>query len=187
MRSSLDYAVPKNLTQSREFRSKFDSMDPDKSVQREYYNTAKAMLKHRSGTNGEDLYFYNTRTKTWYSSTTGIQAGTPDYTDEIKRALRESKTGDIVSFHNHPLGMPPSAGDLNAALKNGYKKGYTIGHNGVIFEYTAPIYIIDEAVYNKRISLHLQRGNSEFVAQINALRDLQEFYKFNFKEMKSDG
>lgn len=28
--------------------------------------------------------------------------------------------------------MPPSDGDLNAALANGYKKGYTIGHNGVI-------------------------------------------------------
>ena len=187
MQSSSDYAVPKDLVKSREFRSKFDSMDSDKKLQRQYYQVAKKMLNHRSGTNGEDLYFYNTRTKKWYSSTTGTQAGTPDYTEEIRRALQESEKDEIVSFHNHPLGMPPSAGDLNAALKNGYQKGYTIGHDGTVFEYTAPIFIIDEAVYNKRISLHAEKGASEFQAQVNALLDLQEFYKFKFKEMKSDG
>ena len=187
MQSSSDYAVPKDLVKSREFRSKFDSMDSDKKLQRQYYQVAKKMLNHRSGTNGEDLYFYNTRTKKWYSSTTGTQAGTPDYTEEIRRALQESEKDEIVSFHNHPLGMPPSAGDLNAALKNGYQKGYTIGHDGTVFEYTAPIFIIDEAVYNKRISLHAEKGDSEFQAQENALLDLQEFYKFKFKEMKSDG
>lgn len=187
MQSSSDYAVPKDLVKSREFRSKFDSMDSDKKLQRQYYQIAKKMLNHRSGTNGEDLYFYNTRTKKWYSSTTGTQAGTPDYTEEIRRALQESEKDEIVSFHNHPLGMPPSAGDLNAALKNGYQKGYTIGHDGTVFEYTAPIFIIDEAVYNKRISLHAEKGDSEFQAQVNALLDLQEFYKFKFKEMKSDG
>lgn len=177
MQSSSDYAVPKDLVKSREFRSKFDSMDSDKKLQRQYYQVAKKMLNHRSGTNGEDLYFYNTRTKKWYSSTTGTQAGTPDYTEEIRRALQESEKDEIVSFHNHPLGMPPSAGDLNAALKNGYQKGYTIGHDGTVFEYTAPIFIIDEAVYNKRISLHAEKGDSEFQAQVNALLDLQEFYK----------
>ena len=187
MQSSSDYAVPKDLVKSREFRSKFDSMDSDTKLQRQYYQVAKKMLNHRSGTNGEDLYFYNTRTKKWYSSTTGTQAGTPDYTEEIRRALQESEKDEIVSFHNHPLGMPPSAGDLNAALKNGYQKGYTIGHDGTVFEYTAPIFIIDEAVYNKRISLHAEKGDSEFQAQVNALLDLQEFYKFKFKEMKSDG
>ena len=166
MQSSSDYAVPKDLVKSREFRSKFDSMDSDKKLQRQYYQVAKKMLNHRSGTNGEDLYFYNTRTKKWYSSTTGTQAGTPDYTEEIRRALQESEKDEIVSFHNHPLGMPPSAGDLNAALKNGYQKGYTIGHDGTVFEYTAPIFIIDEAVYNKRISLHAEKGDSEFLFEL---------------------
>lgn len=80
--------------------------------------------------------------------------------------------------------MPPSAADLNAALKNGYQKGYTIGHNGVIFEYTAPIHLIDESIYNNRIGSHIEKGNNEFEAQINALIDLQELYKFKFREVK---
>ena len=183
MQSSSDYAVPKDLVKSREFRSKFDSMDSDKKIQRQYYQVAKKMLSHRSGTNGEDLYFYNTRTKKWYRSTTGTQAGTPDYTEEIRRALQESKKGEIVSFHNHPLGMPPSAGDLNAALRNGYKKGYTIGHDGSVFEYTAPKYRIDEAVYSNRIGSYTENGIGEFEAQLNALVDLQELYGFEIREV----
>ena len=184
MQSSSDYAVPKNLTESREFRSKFDSMDSDKRVQRQYYQVAKEMLQHRSSTNGEDLYFYNTRTKKWYRSITGTQAGTPDYTEEIRRALQESEKGDIVSFHNHPLGMPPSAGDLNAALKNGYKKGYTIGHDGIIFEYTKPEYLIDQSIYDTRISKYKDLGQAEFEAQYNALIDLSKLYGFSVKEVK---
>lgn len=183
MRSSSDYAVPKGLVSSREFRSKFDSMDNDKRIQREYYQAVKEMLAHRSGNNGEDLLYYNTVTNKWYKSTTGTTAGTPDYTKEILQALRESKPNEIVSFHNHPLGMPPSVYDLNAALINGYQKGYTIGHNGKIFEYTAPKYIIDEAVYNKRIGAYIEKDCSEFAAQLNALIDLQEFYGFDFKEV----
>lgn len=49
MRSSSDYAVPKDLVSSREFRSKFDSLDTDKHIQREYYQAVKEMLTHRSG------------------------------------------------------------------------------------------------------------------------------------------
>lgn len=184
MQSSSDYAVPKDLVKSREFRSKFDSMDSDKKLQRQYYQVAKKMLNHRSGTNGEDLYFYNTRTKKWYSSTTGTQAGTPDYTEEIRRALQESEKDEIVSFHNHPLGMPPSAGDLNAALKNGYQKGYTIGHDGIIFEYTKPEYLIDQSIYNTRISKYKDLGQTEFEAQYNALIDLSRLYGFSVKEVK---
>lgn len=184
MQSSSDYAVPKDLVKSREFRSKFDSMDSDKKIQRRYYQVAKKMLRHRSGTNGEDLYFYNTRTKKWYSSTTGKQAGTPDYTEEIRRALQESEKGEIVSFHNHPLGMPPSAGDLNAALKNGYQKGYTIGHDGTVFEYTAPKYSIDKSIYDTRISKYKFLGQTEFEAQYHALIDLAELYDFSIRKVE---
>lgn len=113
-----------------------------------------------------------------------IKAGTPAYTEEILHGLQESQKGDIVSFHNHPLGMPPSAADLNAALRNGYQKGYTIGHNGVIFEYTAPKYPIDESIYNSRISKYKSLGQTEFDAQHNALIDLSELYGFSIKEVK---
>ena len=80
--------------------------------------------------------------------------------------------------------MPPSAGDLNAALKNGYQKGYTIGHDGIIFEYTKPEYLIDQSIYNTRISKYKDLGQTEFEAQYNALIDLSRLYGFSVKEVK---
>ena len=113
------------------------------------------------------MYFYNTRTKKWYSSTTGTQAGTPDYTEEIRRALQESEKGEIVSFHNHPLGVPPSAGDLNAALKNGYQKRI----------YTT------QYVRCKKSKIY-KKGCSEFEVQLNTLLELKELFQFDVREVK---
>ncbi|MBQ9673304.1 MAG: hypothetical protein IJV39_01625 [Ruminococcus sp.] len=183
MRHSSDYAVPKGLTSTREFREKFNQMDSDPNLQREYYQKSKEMLAHRSGNNGEDLMFYNTQTGKWYISNTGTEAGRPDYNEQIIRGLKESQKGEIVSFHNYPTGMPPSDSDLNAALKNGYGKGYTIGHNGRIFEYTAPKELIPESSYLMHVESFKQLGKNEYDAQIMALNRLSEIYSFDFREV----
>ena len=185
MRSAPEFAVPKGLTESRGFREKFNNMTDDPVLQRSYYQAAKEMLHHRSGTNGEDLYFYNTRTGEWTKSTTGTLEGRPDYTPEIEKAIAESKRGELVAFHNHPLGMPPSASDFNAALKNGYAIGYTIGHDGRIFEYSAPEMQIPQTIYVNRIA-GFKKDNpeaSEYEAQLHALIDLQDLFGFVFREV----
>lgn len=79
--------------------------------------------------------------------------------------------------------MPPSDGDLNAAYKRGYAKGYTIGHNGKIFEYTAPIAKIPDGMYNSIYSTYLDDGYSMYDAQINTLDDLQKIFHFTYKEV----
>lgn len=181
--SSSDYAVPKGLVDSRSFREKFDHMDEDEDVCREYYRTAKKMLQHRSGTDGEDLYFWNSRLGKWYKSTTGKEKGSPEYTDEIVRAIKNAQNGELVSFHNHPQSMPPSVNDLNAALRNGYKKGYIICHNGKIFEYTAPQEKIDEITYVSSIKSYLKAGKSQYEAQLLTIKELSREYEFTFKEV----
>ncbi|MBR4347149.1 MAG: hypothetical protein IKP75_09515 [Oscillospiraceae bacterium] len=82
-----------------------------------------------------------------------------------------------------PAGMPPSEDDLNSAFKHGYAKGYTIGHNGRIFEYTAPIAKIPESSYNYYLSEFLGKGLNTFDAQIETLKALQGTYGFTFKEI----
>lgn len=126
-------------------------MADDADTQKEYYQAAKDILKHRSGQNGEDLYLYNTKTKKWYKSTTGTEAGKPEYMQNIIDGIANDKRGELVSFHNHPAGMPPSVDDINAAFKNGYAKGYALCHNGRIFEYSGADRYIDESIYNLRI------------------------------------
>ncbi len=183
-RHSQKYAVPQNLTESSSFTRKFISMTDDAELRRQFYQESKAMLHNRSGTNGEDLKYYNPRLKKWYRSTKGTEAGSPDYNNEILQGLSEAEPFELISFHNHPKGMPPSDVDLNCALQNKYKAGYTIGHNGTIFEYTAPKYYIDGNVYTSRVASYTEKGYSEFDAQLNALKDLQGIYQFEFREVK---
>ena len=184
MSRSSEYAVGKDMTSSGDFIRRFSLMTDDIPLRREFYQECKNMLHRRSGNNGEDLLYYNPRLNKWYRSTSGTEAGKPDYTDEIWLGLRENKNNELIAFHNHPLGMPPSAFDLNAALQNGYSKGYTIGHNGRIFEYTAPRERISVDSYNTLISKYLNLGYGEFAAQCAALDYLKELYCFTYREVR---
>lgn len=178
------YAVDSKTLESRSFVEMFDKMTNDSALRREYLRNSKEMLKHRSGQNGEDLYLYNTKTKRWVKSTTGKEAGTPKYTDEIKEAILKANKGELISFHNHPASMPPSADDINAAFHNGYSKGYVLCHNGKIYEYTASDRYINISLYNLRIADFQEKGYTEFEAQLETMKYLSKMYGFEFKEVK---
>lgn len=182
--SSLNYAVKKDLTSSREFTSKIKSLTNDKELQRQFYAETKAMLEHRSGTNGEDLKLYNPRLKKWYRSTNGTEAGKPEYNDEIIQGFKDALPEELIVFHNHPAGMPPSIDDLNAAYERKYAKSYIICHDGKVFEYTAPKYEIPEVIYNGRIAKYIKEGYSEFEAQLRALEEIKDIYEFDFSEVR---
>lgn len=181
---SMNYAVESKMLNSRTYVEKFKLMTDDSVLRKEYLSNAKTMLQHRSGQNGEDLYLYNTITKRWAKSTSGKQAGTPEYTDEIKNTILKSKRGELISFHNHPASMPPSAADINAAFHNGYLKGYILCHDGKIYEYTAPDREVSGAIYDLRIADYEEMGYTEFEAQLEAMKYLSEMYGFVFKEVK---
>ena len=184
IKKSRTYAVDPKVIDGRAYADKFTSMTDDKHLRREYQKAAKDILHHRSGQNGEDLYLYNSRTKTWVRSTTGSEAGTPEYTQPILDAIKKAKTGELVSFHNHPESMPPSDSDLNAALQNGYSAGYILCHNGTIFEYTAPKRYIRSTIYDLYIARYKVQGYNEYEAQVKTMHDLADEFGFSFKEVK---
>lgn len=181
---SKEFAVDPKVIQSRAYAEKFDSMASNQQERREYLRAAKEMLQHRSGQNGEDLYLYNRATGKWFRSTTGSEAGTPEYTQTILDAVAKSKAGQLVSFHNHPASMPPSAADINAALHNGYSVGYALCHDGTIYEYSAGKDYIDDGIYTRRIEYFKKRGYNEHDAQVATMQYLAEQYGFRFKEVE---
>lgn len=179
-----DFAVENRMLESREYIKKFDRMTDDPETRREYYKAAKEMLNHRSGQNGEDLYLYNTTTKKWYKSTSGTTAGTPEYTKEILDAINNSAVGELIAFHNHPSSMPPTAYDINAALKNGYNKGFALCHDGKIYEYVASDRYIDTTIYEISVAKFKKVCYNELDAQTKAMDYLSEIYGFTYKEVK---
>lgn len=180
----IDFVVESKMLSTKEYLNKFNKITENSDLRREIYKHAKEILHHRSGQDGEDLYLYNLVTKKWVKSTTGIEKGTPEYTDEIKQAIKNAKPGELISFHNHPASMPPSNSDINAALQNRYSKGYVLCHDGKIYEYTASNSKITNLVYDLVVAKWKYRGYNEFEAQIEALKELSKDYGFTFKELE---
>ena len=179
-----DFAVENKVIQSRKYRDKFNKITDNLALRRDYYKAAKEMLNHRSGQNGEDLYLYNTETKEWFKSTSGTEVGHPEYSEDIEKAIKKASPGELIAFHNHPNSMPPSASDINAALKNGYSKGYVFCHNGKIFEYTPSEEWVNIISYELHIAKYKKMLYNEFEAQVRTMKELSKDFGFLFKEVK---
>lgn len=180
---NIKYAVPHKIIENREYVQKFDNIADTPEERREYYKAAKEILTHRSGQNGEDLYLYDTKNKKWHKSVTGNMAGTPEYTEEILKAIKTADRDTLVSFHNHPSSMPPSVDDINAASQNGYKMAYVLCHDGKIYRYSTSERYIGLQIYELRIARYRQKGYNEFKAQRQTIIDLSKEYGFLFEEV----
>ena len=176
--------VNKTYIDSGEYKRKFDNATDNPKVNKALYDSAKAALKHRSGTEFEDMY--------WIDGITGevILAVTDSskkrsivYSDKIKSTI--SKNDNIVTLHTHPSSMPPSIEDFNSCCSNGYKMGYVACHNGKVFEYSSE-QIISDVLYNLSIAKYVKTGFSEYEAQVKTLEEFQKNYIIHFKEVTSD-
>ena len=129
------------------------------------------------------MYLYNRVTGKWFRSTTGSEAGTPEYTKTIIDAISKAEHGQLVAFHNHPASMPPSDGDLNAAKQNGYAVGYALCHNGRIFEYTSPSRPIRSTAYDLIIANFKEKGYNEY--DIPRTEQVEKFRKMTQAEREA--
>ena len=168
--------------ESGEYRRKFDNLTPNAEVNRVLYSKAKEMLKHRSGTLYEDMYWIDGDTgKIIISALNEQTERAVAYTGAMKKALKGHD--NIIALHTHPHSMPPSASDFNACYKNNYKQGFIICHNGKIFGYNANENI-ENTLYTAYIEKFIEQGFSEFDAQIKALTKLKDNSDIDFWEVE---
>lgn len=174
--------VNKSYIEGGEYRRKFNKISDNPEVNKALYNAAKIALKHRSGTELEDMY--------WFDGTTGqiiskeINAVNPrivTYSDKTKSAIRSNDS--IIALHTHPSSMPPSVDDFNACYNNGYKCGFVVCHNGKIYGYSSEQFI-NPKLYELSIGDYIDSGLSEFEAQMHTLIDLKRNYKIDFWEVE---
>ena len=167
---------------SGEYRNKFNHITDNDDVNRVIYSKAKEMLKHRSGTKFEDMY--------WIDKTTGAvvasvlneqQEERIIYTESVLKAISGQK--NLIAMHTHPNSMPPSAADFNSAFYNEYAASFVFCHDGKIFGYTSNK-ILSTYVYERYISEFKAIGLQEYEAQIKALDKLRQNYEIDFWEVK---
>lgn len=166
---------------SGEYRSKFDKITDNISINRILYNKAKEMLNHRSGTKYEDMYWIDGVTgEVLASALNEQQESTVKYTDAIKKAI--SGKENLIAFHTHPNSMPPSAADFNSMLTHEYSIAFVLCHDGKIIQYLSN-QEISGTLYNLYLGEYLDNGYTEFEAQWKTLEKLKENYDIDFWEV----
>lgn len=170
-------------TAEKDFTAKFDpkseqqtakyySLGENESVTHTLINAQAEIIRHRGGTNYEDLAFidenghYKIQKK--FNSEAEVEP-----TREMKQMLNESKPYSIISIHNHPLSTTPSISDMHLSYQRKYKYGLVECHDGTVIKYKSLIpldEITPEKTYYGRtllVDLKMTRLN-------NALHDISE-------------
>lgn len=167
---------------SGEYRNKFDKITDNKDVNRIIYSKAKEMLLHRSGTLYEDMY--------WFDADTGkiiakeIDSSEEEqilYSESISKAIKGGNK--IIAVHTHPCSMPPSIADFNSAKDHNYMLGVVLCHDGKIFCYKSDE-IISKMMYNLYVADYYVQFQDEFLAQLEAIKELSETYSIEFWEVR---
>lgn len=176
--------VNKTYIDSGEYRRKFDKLTDNPEVNKAVYDCAKSALKHRSGTELEDMY--------WFDGATGkiiakeLNSTNPRqvvYSAATKSAVGSAEIKSIIALHTHPSSMPPSIEDFNACFRHGYKCGFIACHNGKVYGYSSE-QLISAKLYELCVGDFLDNGLPEFEAQTKALEELKRNHKIDFWEVK---
>lgn len=178
-----DTLVNKTYIDSGEYKRKFDSLSDNNEVNKILYIKAKEVLKHRSGTNLEDMFWIDGETGTVVAQeiTQTIEKKVI-YSKSTERAVKNHAEGKLITIHNHPSSMPPSIDDFNSCYRNKYAVSYVLCHNGCVYGYKSE-QLISPMLYDAYVGAGMRDGLSEFDAQINAIHKLCTNHMISFWEV----
>jgi len=177
-----DTLVNKIYIESGEYRRKFDKISENEVLNRNIYQKAKEALQHRSGTEYEDMFWFDVTSGNVILEVTDSSVKRAIvYTNRINNVIKDNN--EIVTLHTHPSSMPPSVSDFNSCYRNHYKKGIIACHDGKIFVYTAK-QEVNETLYDMYIRSFIDDGYSVFDSQVKALDKLKQNYDIEFWEVK---
>ena len=110
---------------SGEYKRKFDSISNNKELSRIIYKISKNMLKHRSGTKYEDMYWIDLDTLNVVAKeTTAVVEKRIVYSVATERKIK--KYNNLLTLHTHPDSFPPSIDDLNSNFDHAYTAGIVL-------------------------------------------------------------
>lgn len=162
-----DTSIDSSYIESGEYKRKIDKITKSDKLNRLVYQKAKEMLYHRSGTEHEDMYWFDMDTESILCSKldeTNLKE--IRHTKAINKSLQGCK--HILAVHTHPHSMPPSAEDFNCFVEAGYDVGVVICHDGTVYTYSAqrPISVQLMELYTYK---EYKLCHDEKTAQIKAL------------------
>ena len=103
------------------------------------FDAAKRILRHRSGTEFEDLCIIRTRDGKVLASvtdSTSIMGIAPNATAYAVMAQARSDGEGFFIMHNHPHSSAPSGTDINLLIQQGADFGVVVAHDGSVFKFS---------------------------------------------------
>lgn len=128
--------VSRKMVDSADFRKKFSALGEEKKAERALWSRATEMLKHRSGTEYEDIAYVNSKTGRSLINRNYSVKHTAKPRKAMDRMLEAAEEYSIIGIHNHPNSGAPSIDDLRTAQLRKYKYGVVVCHNGTVYKYS---------------------------------------------------
>lgn len=127
--------VDLDYIKSEDFRKKFNQITDNSAVNDALRKYATAMLTHRNGTDGEDLYIIDTQGNLVIRKISGKNELGVKISEDESSALRMRYPNGAIGIHNHPTNILPTGSDFAAAGYRKYKFGIVATHTGKVYKY----------------------------------------------------
>lgn len=128
--------IDRKAIASAAYRKRYETLSETKKVKRKIAAEAKAMLRHRSGTEYEDLSFVDSKSGNSMTRSDYNERGRVIPSRAMNKMLKKAEDYTIIGLHNHPNSAVPSYSDFAAAAKRKYKYGLVACHDGKIYKYS---------------------------------------------------
>lgn len=169
------------LINEGKYKKKFDKIVRDKNLSRLLYKCAKIMLKHRSGTLFEDMYWIDIDSKDIIAKEINSKKEQEiTYSKRTEKNIK--KYSKLIAMHSHPNSFPPSIYDLNSIYKHKYVLGIVICHNSKVYVYRSE-QMINKPYYNLVVESYIKLNCNEEEAQLKTLEELKKNFSINVKEV----
>nr|DAT59763.1 MAG TPA: minor capsid protein [Caudoviricetes sp.] len=175
---------------SPDYKAKFLSLNNPPEVNEKLYSLAVKMLRHREGTQYEDLYAIDHMSGREIVRLT--QNKTPfevEYTERAKQDIAKHPN-QLISIHSHPNDLPPTGADIYSQHVHLYRSGYVVTFDGALYEYklhkSDQVSLSTLQVFDFRVENKKKRGYNinERDAIIQVLSSLQKQGIIAFREVK---
>ncbi len=121
---------------SPKYRQIFNEFSESAQISRIMCQESRNMLKHRTGTEFEDLTFIDSKSGQYITRTDYNVKSQVKPSKRMCQMLRKSEPYSIIAIHNHPKSGMPSIDDIGCAYERKYKYGVIACHNGSLYRYS---------------------------------------------------
>lgn len=172
------------IKMKKEFGKKFNQLTNDSATNNSLRKYAKAMLTHRNGTDGEDLYIISKKAgKKLFSKTNSNNILGVELNKEEIELIRQMPSK--IGIHNHPTNILPTGSDFVVAGYRKYDFGLVITHDLKVFKYKVGNRPFPATYLDNKVDKYMGKNYNLPIleAQEKALQELSKEGLIEWKEI----